>query len=190
MSNVICGFLDENINLACSEENLKEFAEQRAVLINWDSINHASKDISNENHTATFALKDGEKGVHIIGHAGGDSISDLFTANVSDTGANEFQHQLDFIFAAKSDKSEQYKENLAKGKFVGAVKVGENIFILGINHGLFLEEGTVFDRRENNGEYLVSILNKENRQENKTPLIYKPSGAGDAIADFFADFEA
>lgn len=187
MKNIICGYLDVDIDLSCDDEALL-FPDQRVVLINWESLARETIAIYKETHTVEFELKEDEKGAHIIGHAGGDSIADLVTVNRTDTFRTVFAHQLDFIFGGVPTVVEKYKEEISKGLFVAALKIGEDIVILGIGNGLALEDGTTFDRRENGGEYVASLVSNENRQEAKTPLIYKPASEGDPIADFFDDF--
>lgn len=189
MENIICGYLDEDMDVSCKDDIIS-FADQRAVLINMGDMDQTTVNIDAEEHTVSFSLKSGSKGNFIIGHHGGNSIGELSTANRTDTGRIVFTHQADIIFGGIASVTEKYKEKLAKGLFVVAMKVGEEIVILGIKNGLMLEDGTEFDRRENGGEFLASLASHEERQEPKTPLIYKAAIDGDELEDFFNDFES
>ena len=192
-NNIVCAELKGGIDLSCTREISKGY-EQEVVIINKNDIDRTTSiegDISDPcDYTVQMLLKTGKKGVQLKLPDTSLSVKGFYAKSVDANGNPQYLHQVQIQIFGSESSVKCTLDKLDRGKYVVAVQTLDGIVeIYGFKYGLTTGDYT-YDIVEGSGGALITLQSRENAQEVKLPMVYKPQTGGDADADFNAQFAA
>lgn len=181
----ICGKLAGGMSVGCGSDIQKRYA-QEVVIINKDDIATSTKTFSTGEagqHNVTFTLKASKTGYKFEFPANGSGVSGTVDKTTSDLGLVQYNHNVNILAIGAGEDMKAILTSLDTGRYVVAMKIGSVIEIYGLDNGVSTGDYTL-DLAGGAGATVVTLTSGEGREESFLPLIYKPAGAGDAVADF------
>lgn len=192
-NNVVCAELLNGVDLSCTR-NISKGYEQEAVIINKNDIDRTASiegDINDPcDYTVQMLLKTGKKGVKLKLPDTSVAVKGFFAKSLDANGNPQYLHQVQIQILGSEAEVKCILDKLDRGKYVVAVQTLDGVVeVYGWKYGLSTADYT-YDIVEGVGGSLIVLQSKENAQETKLPMVYKPQTGGDANADFNSQFEA
>ncbi|QQM25260.1 hypothetical protein [Elizabethkingia sp. M8] len=192
-NNVVCAELKGDIDLSCTRDISKGY-EQEAVIINKNDIDRTASvegDINDPcDYTVQMLLKTGKKGVQLKLPDTSVAVKGFFAKSLDANGNPQYLHQVQIQVFGSEASVKCILDKLDRGKYVVAVQTLDGIVeVYGWKYGLSTADYT-YDIVEGVGGATIILQIKENAQETKLPMVYKPQTGGDADADFNSQFAA
>jgi len=190
-NNIVCAELKGAVDLSCTRDISKGY-EQEVVLINKNDIDRNASvegDINDPcDYSVQMLLKTGKKGVQLKLPDTSVSVKGFYAKSVDANGNPQYLHQVQIQIFGSESSVKCTLDKLDRGKYVVAVQTLDGIVeIYGWKYGLTTGDYT-YDIVEGVGGALIPLQSRENAQEVKLPMVYKPQTGGDANADFNEQF--
>lgn len=189
----ICGTLKAGQDLSCIAP-LRRYAQQ-AVVINWNSIDRETVEITAPTgvgdvcaYNVEFSLKEGEAGYFFIGSENGSTYKGFFAKAQSDLGFAQYTHSVQMLMGGVSEAIKCALDAMGKGRFVVALQFADGtVEIYGMEAGLTAGDYT-YDVQEGGGGTAIILASTETSPEPRLPLVYKSGTPGGETADFDSAF--
>lgn len=190
-NNIVCAELNGAVDLSCTRDISKGY-EQEVVLINKNYIDRNASvegDINDPcDYSVQMLLKTGKKGVQLKLPDTSVAVKGFYAKSVDANGNPQYLHQVQIQIFGSESSVKCILDKLDRGKYVVAVQTLDGIVeIYGWKYGLTTGDYT-YDIVEGVGGALIPLQSRENAQEVKLPMVYKPQTGGDANADFNEQF--
>lgn len=190
-NNIVCAELKGAVDLSCTRDISKGY-EQEVVLINKNDIDRNASvegDINDPcDYSVQMLLKTGKKGVQLKLPDTSVAVKGFYAKSVDANGNPQYLHQVQIQIFGSESSVKCILDKLDRGKYVVAVQTLDGIVeIYGWKYGLTTGDYT-YDIVEGVGGALIPLQSRENAQEVKLPMVYKPQTGGDANADFNEQF--